>query len=172
MAPRKSPKDSVCAHCGKMFTTGGLKQHLRHVKCAPTSTASPRQFERVRCKHCGKSFHSTNSLRVHVSTRHPKEYSKSPGHMKYHRSPYKKKRSDSSSAGPGPRSPAKASMSADGHPDSVRQPSGEKRRDSRRRKAESGGRDRDLEKRKPREPLEPSWQREMKKKFAEAARSK
>ena len=89
MAPRKSPKDSQCPHCKRFFTAGGLKQHMRFVKCSPASTASPRKFERVRCKHCGKSFHSTNSLRVHVSTRHPKEYSRSPGHMKHHRSSYK-----------------------------------------------------------------------------------
>ena len=93
MARRKSPKDSKCPHCGRHFTKGGLKQHLRHVKCSPTSTASPRKFERVRCKHCSKSFHSTNSLRVHVSTVHPNEYAKSPGHMKNHRAPYHKKRS-------------------------------------------------------------------------------
>ena len=100
MAPRKSPKDSVCPHCGKHFTKGGLKQHMRHVKCSPTSMASPRKFERVRCKHCSKSFHSTNSLRVHVSTVHPKEYAKSPGHMKHHRAHYKsKKRSPESSRG-------------------------------------------------------------------------
>ena len=91
MARRKNPKDSACPHCGKYFTKGGLKQHMRFVKCSPKSTASPRKFERVRCRHCGKSFHSTNSLRVHVSTCHPKEYIKSPGSMKNHRSPYKRK---------------------------------------------------------------------------------
>ena len=89
MAPRKSPRDSQCPHCKRLLTKGGLKQHLRHVKCSHTSTASPRKFERVRCKHCSKSFHSTNSLRVHVSTRHPREYAKSPGHMENHRTAYR-----------------------------------------------------------------------------------
>ena len=89
MAPRKSPRDAQCPHCKRNFTKGGLKQHMRHVKCSPKSTASPRRFERVRCKHCTKSFHSTNSLRVHVSTRHPREYAKSPGHMTNHRAPYR-----------------------------------------------------------------------------------
>ncbi len=87
MAPRKNPRDSVCPHCRKSFTKGGLRQHLKYVKCSPTAIASPRKFARVRCKHCGKSFHSTNSLRVHVSTVHAKEYAKSPGHMKHHRAP-------------------------------------------------------------------------------------
>ena len=93
MAKRKSPRDATCVHCGRKFTKGGLKQHLRYVRCSPTSKASPRKFERVRCKHCNKSFHSTNSLRVHVATVHPKEYAQKPGHMKYHRVPPVKKRS-------------------------------------------------------------------------------
>ena len=91
MAPRKSPRDATCPHCKRNFTKGGLKQHLRYVKCSPSSKASPRKFARVRCKHCHKSFHSTNSLRVHVSTVHPKEYAKAPGLMKYHRAPYEKR---------------------------------------------------------------------------------
>ena len=68
----------------------GLKEHQRHVKCSPTSTATPRKWERARCKHCGKSFHSSNSLRVHVSTQHPTEYRKSPNSVKAHRSPVKR----------------------------------------------------------------------------------
>ena len=96
MSPRKSPRDSECPHCHRKFTAGGLKQHVRFVKCSPKSTASPRKFERVRCKHCGKSFHSTNSLRVHVSTVHADKYALSPGSMQNHRAPYKKKVSPSS----------------------------------------------------------------------------
>ena len=170
MAPRKSPRDARCPHCGRHFTKGGLKQHLRHVKCSPTSTATPRKFERVRCKHCGKSFHSTNSLRVHVSTVHPEEYARSPGLMKHHRAPYHKKRrsSDRSGCGPDQGSPAQASMRAaeraptraDGHPDSIRQPSGGDRR---------AGQHRDAKRRAQREP---TWQKEMKKKMAEAAGGK
>ena len=90
MSPRKNPKDRECPHCHRKFTAGGLKQHMRHVKCSPASTASPRKFERVRCKYCGKSFHSTNSLRVHVSTAHADKYVLSPGSMENHRAPYKK----------------------------------------------------------------------------------
>ena len=99
MAPRKSPRDAMCPHCKRKFTKGGLRQHLKHVKCSPTSTATPRKFQRVRCKHCLKSFHSTNSLRVHVSTTHPKEYSRAPGHMKHHRVPYSMKKRSSDITG-------------------------------------------------------------------------
>ena len=35
-------------------------------------------------------FHSSNSLRVHVSTQHPTEYRKSPNSVKAHRSPVKR----------------------------------------------------------------------------------
>ena len=85
MARRKSPRDATCPHCRRRFTAKGLKEHQRHVKCSPSSTATPRTFERVRCKHCNKSFHSTNSLRVHVATTHQKEYARSPGNMKQHK---------------------------------------------------------------------------------------
>ena len=85
MARRKSPRDATCPHCRRRFTAKGLKEHQRHVKCSPSSTAIPRTFERVRCKHCNKSFHSTNSLRVHVATTHEKEYARSPGSMKDHK---------------------------------------------------------------------------------------
>ena len=61
MPRRKSPRDARC-------------EHKRHVKCAPTSKATPRKWERARCKHCHRSFHSSNALRVHVSTQHPSEY--------------------------------------------------------------------------------------------------
>ena len=116
MAPRKNPRDSVCPHCRKSFTKGGLRQHLKYVKCSPTATASPRKFERVRCRHCGKSFHSTNSLRVHVSTVHAKEYAKSPGHMKHHRAPYHGKRRNGV-AGPSQcESPGRSSPHASQHP--------------------------------------------------------
>ena len=95
MAPRKSPRDSACPHCGKLFAKGGLELHMRHVKCSPCSTASPRKWQRVRCRHCSRSFPSVNSLRVHVSTRHAREYAKSPGSMKDHRAPYKSSSSGS-----------------------------------------------------------------------------
>ena len=167
MAPRKSPKDSVCPHCGKHFTKGGLKQHMRHVKCSPTSMASPRKFERVRCKHCSKSFHSTNSLRVHVSTVHPKEYAKSPGHMKHHRAHYKSKKRSPESSRPArastrtaERSPSPRVRTGDhssGH-HAVRLPSNGGRRDHHRDSGNKGG--------------EPAWQNEMKRKLAEAAGGK
>lgn len=177
MARRKSPKDSKCPHCGRHFTKGGLKQHLRHVKCSPTSTASPRKFERVRCKHCSKSFHSTNSLRVHVSTVHPNEYAKSPGHMKNHRAPYHKKRHSSDWSGGGSNhhrgSSARASSRAlsevppppsraDGRSESVRRStSGGERRESHHHSATIGSRDRDADR-------QSAWQSEMKKRMAEA----
>ena len=89
--------------------------------------------------------------------------------MKHHRSPYKKKRSDSSGFDAGRGSPARTAARADRHPDLVRQPSGEERRDSRRhRQAETDSPDRDFEKHKQREP---SWQRQMRKKLAEAAKA-
>ncbi len=72
-----------------MFTKKGLLEHRRHVKCSPTSTATPRKWERARCKHCGRSFHSSNSLRVHVSSQHPTEYGRSPNNVKAHRVPLK-----------------------------------------------------------------------------------
>ena len=90
MPTRKSKRDAQCEHCKRFFTKKGLKEHQRHVKCSPTSTATPRKWERARCKHCGKSFHSSNSLRVHVSTQHPTEYRKSPNSVKAHRSPVKR----------------------------------------------------------------------------------
>ena len=73
-----------------MFTKKGLLEHMRHVKCSPTSTATPRKWEKARCKHCSRSFHSSNSLRVHVSSQHPTEYSKSPNSVKAHRAPLKR----------------------------------------------------------------------------------
>ena len=74
MPRRKSPRDARCEHCGKLFTRKGLLEHKRHVKCAPTSKATPRKWERARCTYCHRSFHSSNGLRVHVSTQHPSEY--------------------------------------------------------------------------------------------------
>ena len=179
MARRKSPKDAKCQHCGRHFTKGGLKQHLRHVKCSPTSTASPRQFERVRCKHCVKSFHSTNSLRVHVSTVHPREYAKSPGLMKHHRAPYHTKRSSDRSGGGSDHhrgSSARASSRAlsdlpppsraDGRSESARRSSsGGERREGHHRHAAIDSRDWDAD----RSDRQPAWQSEMEKRMAEAA---
>ena len=103
MQTRRSKRDAQCEHCKRFFTKKGLKEHQRHVKCSPTSTATPRKWERARCKHCGKSFHSSNSLRVHVSTQHPTEYRKSPNSVKAHRSPIKHNRS--TKTGPPPPAP-------------------------------------------------------------------
>jgi hypothetical protein len=88
---RKYPRDAQCPHCKRFFTRKGLKEHLRHVRCSPTSTATKRVFERARCRYCGKSFHSGNSLRVHVAGQHPPEYSKSPHSVKHHKAPLKRK---------------------------------------------------------------------------------
>ena len=167
MAPRKSPRDAQCPHCGRHFTKGGLKQHMRHVKCSPTSTASPRKFDRVRCKHCSKSFHSTNSLRVHVSTVHPKEYAKSPGLMKHHRAPYHKRKQTDSRSQTAERPPSPHARTGDqpsGH-HAARWPSSGERRDHHRHhrtspsySSNTGG--------------DPAWQNEMERKLAEAARGK
>ena len=179
MARRKSPKDAKCQHCGRLFTKGGLKQHLRHVKCSPTSTASPRQFERVRCRHCGKSFHSTNSLRVHVSTVHPPECAKSPGLMKHHRAPHHKQRRGSDRSGgesdhhrgSSERASSRALSDApppsraDGRSESARRSSGGERRESHHRQVPIGGRDWDAD----RSDRQPAWQSETKKRMAEAA---
>ncbi len=186
MAPRKSPKDAICPHCKRSFTKGGLKQHLRYVKCSPNSTATPRKFERVRCKHCLKSFHSTNSLRVHVSTVHAKEYSKSPGHMKHHRAPYHgKKRSGTDASGNKShrRSPAHASTHlAERAPSSwagidgqARSNHGSKRplSDGERRghphHTEKGARHVGNARGPLRSAAEPIWQRELSKQIAAAA---
>ena len=88
---RKSPKDTQCPHCQRFFTKKGCREHQRHVRCSPSSTAKKRVFERARCKHCGKSFHSGNSLRVHVAGQHPAEYSRSPHSVKRHKAPLKRK---------------------------------------------------------------------------------
>ena len=88
---RKSPKDTQCPHCKRFFTKKGCREHQRHVRCSPTSTAQKREFERARCKHCGNSFHSGNSLRVHVAGQHPDEYAKSPHSVKDHIAPPKRK---------------------------------------------------------------------------------
>ena len=90
MPRRKSPRDARCEHCGKLFTRKGLLEHKRHVKCAPTSKATPRKWERARCKRCHRSFHSSNASRVHVSTQHPSEYRRSPNSVKAHRSHLKR----------------------------------------------------------------------------------
>ena len=186
MAPRKSPRNAVCQHCGGRFTKGGLKQHLRYVKCSPTSTASPRKFKRVRCKHCSKSFHSTNSLRVHVSTVHAKEYAKSPGLMKHHRSPYHKQKHSAAhrqEKADDPKRPAhsstRASTRADerspsprahtGGPDpnhrSTRRLSSGERRGHHKHTASYSGDTGD-------KATNPAWHREMTKKMAEAAGQK
>ena len=91
MVKSPSPKDSQCPHCKRFFTKRGLKEHLRHVKCSPTSTATPKKFERARCKYCSKIFHSGNSLRVHVAGQHPAEYAKSPHSVKRHKAPLTRK---------------------------------------------------------------------------------
>ena len=88
---RKSPKDAQCPHCKRFFTKRGLREHLRHVRCSPTSTATKRVFKRARCKHCGRSFHSGSSLRVHVAGQHPAEYAQSPHSVKGHKAPLKRK---------------------------------------------------------------------------------
>ena len=88
---RKSPTGAQCPHCKRFFTKSGLREHLRHVRCSPTSTATNCVFIRVRCKHCGKSFHSGNSLRVHVAGQHPAEYAQSPHSVKGHKAPLKRK---------------------------------------------------------------------------------
>ena len=93
---RKSPRDAQRPHCKRCFTRKGLKEHLRHVRCSPTSTATKRLFARARCKYCGKSFHSGNSLRVHVAGQHPDEYAKSPHSVKHHKAPLKRRRSPES----------------------------------------------------------------------------
>ena len=90
MPQRKSPRDAQCPHCKKWFTRMGLLEHKRHVRCSPTSKATPRKWERARCKYCLKSFHSVNSLRTHVSGQHPDEYRRSPNSVKAHRAPLKK----------------------------------------------------------------------------------
>ena len=185
MAARKSPRDSVCPHCKRRFTKGGLKQHMRYVRCSPTSTASPRKFDRVCCKHCGKSFHSTNSLRVHVSTVHAKEYAKSPGHMKDHRSPYHgKKRSGGASGrtshrGGSPHASAQRSPSPRDHAGDHADPSrgSTHRPPSRKRSGHRHQTERDTwqivdTRGPPPEAPEPLWQREMSKKLVEAARRK
>ena len=186
MAPRKNPRDSVCPHCRKSFTKGGLRQHLKYVKCRPTATASPRKFERVRCRHCGKSFHSTNSLRVHVSTVHAKEYAKSPGHMKHHRAPYHGKKHNGV-AGPGRRgSPGRSSPHASPQP--AEHASSHERADGQRRFSQgvvyrmSGGERRhrphppakgarhfDDARNSSQPASEPAWHRALSKNIAEAA---
>ena len=88
---KKSPQDAQCPHCKRFFTKRGLREHLRHVRCSPTSTATKRVFKRARCKRCGKSFHSGNSLRVHVAGQHPAEYAQSPHSVKGHKAPLKRK---------------------------------------------------------------------------------
>ena len=182
MARRKSPRDSKCPHCNRHFTKGGLKQHLRHVKCGPSSTASPRQFERVRCKHCGKSFHSTNSLRVHVSTVHPTEYAKSPGLMTHHRAPYHKQRSSDRSGGGADHhhrgSSARASSQtlsdvrppsrSDGRSESARQSSGREWHEGHHHHAAIDSRDWDAD----RGNRQPAWQSETKQRMAEDASGK
>ena len=187
MAPRKSPRDSVCPHCRRSFTKGGLRQHLKYVKCAPTSDATPREFDRVRCKHCGKSFHSTNSLRVHVSTVHAKEYAKSPASMKLHRAPYHGKRRNGVTGPSQRRSPTHHSPHAAPraphhlvehapvreHADGPRQSAkGVVRGTS---DAERRGHTHPIEKAtraSPRPATEHSWERQLGKKLAEAASRK
>ena len=104
MPRRKSPKDARCEHCGKLFTRKGLLEHKRHVKC---------KWERTRCKHCHRSFHSSNALRVHVSTQHPSEYRRSPNSVKAHRSPLK--RTSSHGKTEGKREPSKDARRSSSH---------------------------------------------------------
>ena len=92
---KTSPKTERCQHCSRLFTKKGLKEHLRHVKCSPSSTAVPKKFQRARCKYCSKTFHSGNSLRVHVAGQHPTEYARSPNSVKDHRSPRKQRSTES-----------------------------------------------------------------------------
>ena len=159
---------------------------MRYVKCSPASTASPRKFERVRCKQCSKSFHSTNIpnfLRVHVSTVQPKEYAKSPGLTKYHREPYHKQThsgAEQKDKKADPHRPAHASTRAaerslsppahTGDPyskhGSTRRESNWERRDHRRHTASYSGNTAGAE---PRQATKPAWLREMSRKMAEAA---
>ena len=88
---KTSPKTSQCPHCKRLFTRKGVREHLRHVRCSPTSTATPKKFERARCRYCHKSFHSGNSLRAHVAGQHPSEYAKSPHSVKRHKALVKPK---------------------------------------------------------------------------------
>jgi len=129
MPRRKSPRDAQCPHCKKYLTKKGLLEHMRHVKCAPGSKATPRKWERARCKYCARSFHSSNSLRVHVSSQHPAEYRRSPNSVKAHRSPAK-----TSNAPPRPSKRASPSTSAD-----KRNGHAEKRGSPERKKQKSAG---------------------------------
>jgi len=112
MPRRKSPRDARREHCGKRFTRKGLLERKRHVKCAPTSKATPRKRERARCKHCHRSFHSSNALRVHVATQNPSEYRRSPNSVKA-RSPLK--RASSHGKTEGNREPSKDARRSSSH---------------------------------------------------------
>ena len=76
-----------CPDCRKTYKNKrSLREHRRH-HCKRSKTASPRKYVPSKCKHCGKVFHSANSLRVHVSTQHPQQYMVSPKTVKAHRAP-------------------------------------------------------------------------------------
>ena len=60
--------------------SGAPRRRLRRSGCSS-----------ARCRYCGKTFHSGNSLRLHVAGQHPAEYAKSPHSVKRHKAPLKRK---------------------------------------------------------------------------------
>ena len=85
-----SPKDVKCKFCRRRFTARGVKEHERH-HCVKNPKRRPREFLKVRCKHCLKELHG-NGLRAHVAQVHPEAYARSRS-VKAHR--MKEKRSGS-----------------------------------------------------------------------------
>jgi hypothetical protein len=96
--PTASPGTATveCPDCHKTYKNKrSLREHRRH-HCKKCKTTTPRKYTPVKCKHCGQVFHSANSLRVHASTQHIKEYARSPRSVKDHRAPLRAKRPSSS----------------------------------------------------------------------------
>ena len=85
-----SPKDTKCKFCRRRFTSRGVAEHMRH-HCPKNPNRRPREFKKVRCKHCLKELHG-NGLRAHVAQVHPEAYARSRS-VRAHR--MKEKRSDS-----------------------------------------------------------------------------
>ncbi len=98
MKRKTSPKDARCPHCGGWYTQRGVKEHLRH-HCRPCPTSRKRVFNNATCKHCGLTYHSGNSLRVHVATQHKHEYARSPNSVRHHRAPHSKKKRNHQTSG-------------------------------------------------------------------------
>ena len=88
-----SPKDTKCKFCRRRYTARGVKEHERH-HCAKNPNRRPREFKKVRCKHCLKQLHG-NGLRAHVAQVHPEAYARSRS-VRAHR--MKEKRSGSAGA--------------------------------------------------------------------------